>query len=154
MVAAPPPADADVVLFSGPRGKELRAVVREAQAEAARRGIEINVPEDAGPAVRGDLFPLFFEGLIWDEPALARSRPALCVLPWCKLRVDFRGRVFPCQMIQDPALAWGNILTGDFADVINSEGAVRMRSDMLAGKAPNAVCARCPVGPSARRRPV
>lgn len=144
---APRSLKGELVSPAGPEGPWLREHLSAAVTVAGRLGIAFRPPEDAPASIPGEVFPLTAAGTIWDESRLRESRQTVCASPWAKLRVDDRGDVFPCVVMVDPAYAWGNILRDPFAAIVNGEVAVRMRTMLAEGRAPNPVCARCTWGP-------
>jgi MoaA/NifB/PqqE/SkfB family radical SAM enzyme len=108
----------------------------------------VGVPRPAPAPLPDELYPSFGDGSVRDEHLRVRESPSVCALPWCELRVDHRGLAYPCFMMLDARHAWGSLLTSSFEAVVNGPQAVSMRRELLRGRAPNAVCARCPFGPS------
>jgi len=152
LAAAPPRGRAEVLRLTARTKMGIVRALARARVAARRRGVELEVPAIAPPPVPGELFPVLAEGGVWDEDRLARSRPALCAAPWFKLRVDHGGYAFPCQMMVDRELAWGNVLEQGFFEIVNGPAAQRTRAGLLAGRAPNPACRACPFGPRVRNR--
>lgn len=150
LVAAPPRARREVLRLADDREAVIQALARLRLA-ARRRRMPFEVPGAAAPLPAGELVPVMAEGNVWDEDQLSLTRPAVCAAPWFKLRIDHEGWAFPCQMMTARELALGNIRSEDFAELVNGPAAVRLRRELLAGRAPQA-CRSCPFGP-ARRRP-
>jgi|GEM_PF-2762095 len=146
MVAAPQRVRGEVLRLDADRQAIVGALARLRLA-ARRRGTSVAVPAFAAALPAGEIFPVLGEGNVWDEDLLARERPAVCVAPWFKLRIDHEGWAFPCQMMTHRGLAWGNIRERSFADIVNGSAAQRTRRELLAGRAPNRACRACPFGP-------
>jgi len=131
-------------------GGRHAALVREldALARLAReRELELLLPAELPPPVPGDLLPVLTDGGVWDEHRPADARPSVCVAPWTKVRVDHAGLVFPCPQMTHPAEAWGRLGDASFDAIVNGPAALELRDALLAGRAPNRTCARCPFGP-------
>ncbi len=135
--------DREALTLAGPEGGSLRAAVDEVRAVAEELNLELFIPRSPpGPEV--PLLPIFAEGKLWDEEAVARARRSVCVAPWFKVRIDAEGYVYPCQLKTDPVEAWGNLLEASLPDIVNGDKAQRHRTLFLEGKAPDASCATCP----------
>jgi len=137
----------EVVAAGGPDREALRAVLLACRERARAAGVDLELPHGTPPRVEGDLVALRGEGSVWDEHLMKHDRPAVCAAPWYKLRVDHTGNVFPCQYMLRAQLAWGNVATTPFEAIVNGARALHARESLLAGKAPNAACARCLYGP-------
>ncbi|MBM4394641.1 MAG: radical SAM protein [Deltaproteobacteria bacterium] len=140
----------EVVSMRGPDAPWLAREFEALSATAQALGVAFRPPRTAPPAVPGEVWPILAEGTIWDEAATRRERPTVCAASWGKVRIDDRGFVFPCFRILDPRHAWGNLLERSFAEIVNGEVAVRARTMLLEGRAPNPVCAGCCWGPAPR----
>lgn len=128
-------------------GPVILETMERLEARAKEIGIQLDIPRPPPPPLPDELFPVLSEGRIWDEHILKRSRRAICVSPWYKIRIDSQGFVFPCFRATHPRYAWGNILHDSFESIVNSERALKMRAMLLAGKALLDVCERCAFGP-------
>lgn len=107
-------------------------------------GPQISLPRRA-PDLRGGLRARFGDGTTWDEDRL--SGRCVCVAPWFNLRVDAAGAVFPCNFMDDPVDALGNVRDAGFSDLVAGPKARGIRETLLSGRAPTAACARCAFGP-------
>jgi MoaA/NifB/PqqE/SkfB family radical SAM enzyme len=147
MVTAPTDVMSEVVLWDGPDGAALRAGMEAVDVAGRELGVEVDHPSLAPAPIAGEIFPLTGDGDVWDEHLLKRDRSVVCAAPWSKLRIDHAGHAYPCPFLDDPSLAWGSILMHSFEAIVNGKPAVTMRRELLAGRAPTAVCASCPYGP-------
>jgi radical SAM protein with 4Fe4S-binding SPASM domain len=152
MVTAPESFREQVLPHAGPTALELDQAMDALERVGAEHGVEVERPRVAPDALPTEIFPLLGDGDIWDEHLLGQSRSVVCAAPWVKLRVDHLGNAFPCPFWTAQELAWGNFTRDSFEAVVNGEAAVHTRSQLRAGRAPNAVCAACPYGPEAGNR--
>ncbi|MFH1530476.1 MAG: radical SAM protein [Pseudomonadota bacterium] len=100
------------------------------------------------PDLGGGLRALFGDGATWDEDRAPGA--GICVAPWFNLRVDCRGRVFPCNFMDDPGDAIGDVEDGDFEAIAGGARSRRIRRALLDGRCPTRACERCAFGPGAR----
>jgi len=143
----PARADSEVLRVGAPEFSRVEELERWLNAGTDTPGIRIAMPRRA-PDLGGGLRALFGDGATWDEdraPGLG-----ICVAPWFNLRVDCSGQVFPCNFIDTPEDALGDVLTDDFEAIAAGTQARRIRGALLAGDAPTEACARCAFGPWAR----
>jgi len=120
------------------------------------RWLETDGPEDLrlslpkrDPAAGGALRALFGDGATWDEDLL--EGPGICVAPWYNLRVDAAGRIFPCNFMDRPEDALGDVHADRFEDLTTGPKARGLREALLAGRSPTDACRRCAYGPEQRR---
>ena len=137
--------EAGVVVHRGDAPDSVDRTMGRLEARARADGLELLLPQVLeAPA---DTFaPVLGDGDVWDEHLLGPGR-GICVVPWCKVRVDHEGRVYPCPHKRRPELAWGNLLQAPLQDIVNGERARHTREQLLAGVAPDDACGRCPYGP-------
>ncbi len=109
-------------------------------------GLRISMPRRA-PDLHGGLRALFGDGATWDEDRATGDR--ICVSPWFNLRVDCQGRVFPCNFMDEPADALGDVHVDGFEAIAGGTQARRIREVLLDGGAPTRACGRCAFGPGA-----
>ena len=107
----------------------------------------MGAPEPLQAPVTDDLYPLLADNGFWDEAVAVRDRPAVCIAPWSRVRIDHEGNVYPCHRTLSTGDAWGNLKSASFLSLVNSDRAIAMRRALLAGRAPNGSCRRCPFGP-------
>jgi len=150
MVTAPASFRGQVVTHAGPLRSELDQVLHALSEVGAEHGVAVEYPQPAPAALPGEVFPLLGDGDVWDEHLLGQTRSVICAAPWMKLRVDHVGNVFPCPFWVAEEHAWGNLSQDSFETVVNGKVAVHTRTELLAGRAPNVVCAACPYGPGSR----
>ncbi len=144
------PSDVDEALsLVGPEATEVQAVVARLLHESERWGVAVTPPQPLLVPVPGDLYPILADSGYWDEPVAARDRPAVCIAPWSRVRVDHLGDVYPCHRALLRADSWGNLLAAPFASIVNSPKALAMREALLEGRVPCRSCGRCPYGPAA-----
>jgi len=117
---------------------------------ARQRSLSLSFPTHAGPA-GPEPTPLFGDGQVWDEDTLAEDRPAVCVAPWFRLRIDPRGETFPCNQLWRAEDSWGNLGERGFEEIVNGPRAAGLRRALARGQEPPGGCARCPYRPRAGR---
>jgi radical SAM protein with 4Fe4S-binding SPASM domain len=151
MLPLVPASAADVVDYEGAQKSEIDDTLSRLRRTAESCDVQLTHPVSPSEPIPGEVFPLFGEGRIWGEQRLHDSRHTVCAAPWFKLRLDQEGYAYPCQLMMSKKYAWGNILTDDFDTIVNGAEAVKTRSELLAGRAPNHACARCVFGPNHNR---
>jgi MoaA/NifB/PqqE/SkfB family radical SAM enzyme len=152
MVTAPESFRDQVLTYAGPLAPDLDRAMDALEWVGDEHGVEVERPRPAPDPIPGEIFPLLGDGDIWDEHLLGQNRSVVCAAPWVKLRVDHVGNAFPCPFWTAEEHAWGNLTRDSFDAVVNGAAAVQTRSELLAGRAPNAVCAGCPFGPGTEPR--
>ncbi len=130
------------------RNTELVETVAALEEKGRELGVHVRLPSQAPPPEPGCTYPLLDDGTIWDEHRLNESRQVICAAPWAKVRIDYRGFVFPCPQILHPRHSWGNVRDARLPELVSSAPAVAMRRELLAGRSPNRICRKCPFGPN------
>ncbi len=142
-----PPAAGDEVLRTDDPAYEAVADLERWLEGDGPGDLRISLPHQ-DPAERGALRALFGDGATWDEDRL--PGPGICVAPWYNLRVDAAGRVFPCNFMDRPEDALGDVQADRFEDLAAGPAARRIREELLAGRCPTDACRRCAFGPEQR----
>ncbi len=139
--------DASVVVHRGEHAGRIDGAVARLRALARSTELELDLPSAPDDLPDGALAPLLGDGDVWDEHRVGPGRRGICLVPWCKVRVDHAGWVYPCPHKQRRELAWGNLLQQPLGRIVNGASARRDRELLLAGQAPDDACRRCPYGP-------
>jgi len=62
------------------------------------------------------------------DPTILREAPSKCHWPWTSMSIDCDGSVYPCPIAFEQRISYGNLATGSFKEIWNSELYVSTRA--------------------------